>query len=707
MRLRQLIPALFLALAPALPAQVVGGNQPTGNNGTYTMTVRSQLVIEAVTVKDKKGNPISNLTTKDFTLTEDGVPQTIRFVEHQTLPSAADARPIAPPSQENVKIFNKLALSQIATDKTGNVRYKDRRLLALYFDMSAMPPPDQLRALAAAEKFVRTQMTDVDLVAILRYTGGAVNVLQDFTADRPRILSILQTMVVGEGQGMDESTSADSDAADVGAAFGQDDSEFNIFNTDRQLSALQTAAKMLGQLSEKKSLLYFASGLRLNGTNNQAQLHATIDAAIRAGVSFWPIDARGLVAEAPFGDATQGSPGGTSMYNGVAASAATSRFQQSQDTLFALAGDTGGKALFDNNDLSLGIVKAQQSVSSYYILGYYTTNPNLDGHFRRIKITMTPEIAADLEYRQGYFAGKEFAKFNATDKERQLEDALMLGDPITELTIAMEINYFQLNRAEYFVPLAVKIPGRELSLAKQHGAEHTLIDFVGEIKDNYGNTTVTNLRDNVNIKLTDATAAELAKRPIEYDAGFTVLPGKYTIKFLARDDETGRIGTYQTTFTIPNLNKEDKHVPTSSVVLSSQRVDPKDALYNAAKGKDLAKESAVNPLVQNGQKLIPSVTRVFSRSRDMYVYLQAYEQGSESAAPLVSFVTLLQGKNKAFESRPIEAPRAVDAHLQKIPLNFTLDLKTLPPGEYICQVTVLDTASQKASFWQAPILLVP
>ena len=705
--MRRLIPILFMALAPALTAQVVGGNQPTGNNGTYTMTVRSQLVIEAVTVKDKKGNPIPGLTTKDFTLTEDGVPQTIRFVEHQTLPSAADAKPITPPSQENVKIYNKLALSQISSDKTGNVRYKDRRLLALYFDMSAMPPPDQLRALAAAEKFVRTQMTDVDLVAILRYNGGAVNVLQDFTADRPRILSILQTMIVGEGQGMDESTSADSDAADVGAAFGQDDSEFNIFNTDRQLSALQTAAKMLGQLSEKKSLLYFASGLRLNGTNNQAQLHATIDAAIRAGVSFWPIDARGLVAEAPLGDATQGSPGGTSMYNGVAASAATSRFQQSQDTLFALAGDTGGKALFDNNDLSVGIVKAQQSVSSYYILGYYTTNPNLDGRFRRIKITMNSEIAADLEYRQGYFAGKEFAKFNAADKERQLEDALMLGDPITELTIAMEINYFQLNRAEYFVPLVVKIPGRELSLAKQHGAEHTLIDFLGEIKDSYGNTTVTNLRDNVNIKLTDATAAELAKRPIEYDAGFTVLPGKYTIKFLARDDETGRIGTYQTTFTIPNLNKEEKHVPTSSVVLSSQRVDPKDALFNAAKGKELAKESAVNPLVQNGQKLIPSVTRVFSRSRDMYVYLQAYEQGSESAAPLVSFVTLLQGKNKAFESRPIEAPRAVDVHLQKIPLNFTLDLKTLPPGEYICQVTVLDTASQKASFWQAPILLVP
>ena len=88
--------------------------------------------------------------------------------------------------------------------------------------------------------------------------------LQDFTGDRNRLLSILQTMIVGEGQGFGESSN-DAAASDTGAAFGQDDSEFNIFNTDRQLSALQTAANMLSRLSEKKSLVYFASGLQLNG----------------------------------------------------------------------------------------------------------------------------------------------------------------------------------------------------------------------------------------------------------------------------------------------------------------------------------------------------------------------------------------------------------------------------------------------------------
>src|SRR5271168_869841 len=711
--MKRLIPSLLLLATLPGGAQVIGQNTTPGAPQNYTLSVRSQLVVETVIVKDKQGKPIEGLTAKDFTVTEDGVAQKVRYCEYQTLPTKPIPIPPQAAQDEDIKLYKRLTRTQIAPEPTGEAHYRDHRLLALYFDMSAMPPGDQLRALSAAEKFVRTQITESDLVAIMRYSGGSVDVLQDFTADRNKLLSILETLVVGEGQGDVESPD-DASSADVGAAFGQDDSEFNVFNTDRQLSALQTAATMLGQLNEKKSLIYFASGLRLNGLNNQAQLKATVDAAIRAGVSFWPIDARGLVAQAPLGDATKGSPGNSGMYTGAAALATTTNFQQSQDTLFSLAGDTGGKALFDYNDLSKGIVQAQQAVTSYYIIEYYTTNPNLDGRFRKVKITAN-DATAKLDYREGYYAGKQFGKFNVVDKERQLEDALMLGDPITELTIAMEINYFQLNHAEYFVPLVVKIPGRELALAKKGGSDHTLIDFVGEIKDVVGGNTVTNIRDNVNIKLSDATAAELAKQPIEYDAGFTLLPGKYTIKFLARDDETGRIGTFQTNFTVPNLNKEDKRVAISSVVLSSQRVDYKDALYNVTKGKEQDKQAAANPLVENGKKMIPSVTRVFSQGRDFYVYLQAYEQDAAPTAtqappparPMIAFVSFYQAQKKIFETQPMAVTPAMRSRLGTVPLNFTLNLKDLPAGRYDCQVTILDPTDSKGTFWQAPIMIVP
>ncbi len=278
----------------------------------------------------------------------------------------------------------------------------------------------------------------------------------------------------------------------------------------------------------------------------------------------------------------------------------------------------------------------------------------------------------------------------------------MLGDPITELTIRMEINYFQLNRAEYFVPVAVKIPGRELALARRGGAEHTLIDFIGEVKDEFG-TTMSNVRDKVDIKLTGETAAQLAKSPIQYQAGFTLLPGKYTMKFLARDSETGRIGTYQTTFVIPNLNKELKRIPISSVVLSSQKTELKDALYTVK--KDTAE--AVNPLVLNGEKLIPSVTRVFSKSRDMYVYLQAYEPGIAEVQPLVAFVSFYRAQSKAFETPPIKLLTDTGSKLKTVPVRFDVPLNSLAPGEYTCQVTLLNPSGQKAAFWQSTVMLVP
>jgi VWFA-related protein len=690
---------LLLLFSIAAHAQKIGENAPAGaSNSGSTFSVSSQLVVETVNVKDKSGKPVEGLTAKDFTITEDGAEQMIRLFEFQKVPD--DSEPAAP-IQEGLPL-KKLPETQIAAEKPGDLKYQNRRLLAMYFDMTAMPPLDQLRAVTAAQKFIRTQMTPADRIALMRFDGGAVRVMSDFTDDRERLSSILETLIVGEAQGFDETTSDDS-TPDTGAAFGQDDSEFNIFNTNRQLSALQTAAKMLGQVNEKKSLLYFASGLRLNGLNNQAQLQATINAAARSGVSFWTIDARGLVAQAPIGDATQGSPGGKGMYTGASALAFTTNFQLSQDTLFALAADTGGKALLDNNDLTVGIVQAERSVSAYYIIGYYTTNPALDGKFRRIKISLNNGVSANLDYRQGYFAGKTFAKFTATDKERQLEDALMLGDPITELTIAMEIDYFQLNRAEYFVPLMIKIPGRELALARKGGAERTVIDFIGEVKDDYG-STIQNVRDKVDVKLSGETAAKLAKQPIEYATGFTLLPGKYKIKLLARDDETGRIGTYETTFVIPNLNKEVKRIPISSVVLSSQRGDLNDAIYNAVKKKDQAE--VTNPLVQEGQKLIPSVTRVFSKSRQIYVYLQAYEQGVAAVEPLVAFVTFYRGSAKIFETAPREVSDGMKNRLNTMPLRFDITLDQIPPGAYNCQVTVLDPTGQKAAFWQAPIIVV-
>jgi len=679
--------------------------QPVFRSGT-------RLVVETVTVKDKNGKPIEGLTARDFTVTEDGEPQTVSFVEFQRLqstsdaasnnlpnvPAAADATPRDAAPVPPVADAAPTAPPQISISAPGDTRYRDRKLMVLYFDLTSLPPADLVRAYTAARKYVDTQMAATDLLAVMSFKGGAVRVRHDFTNDRAQLRDVLQDLLFGEdkdGDGIPD--------PEPGTAFGQDDGEFGIFNTDRQLSALQTAVAMLRPLSEQKSLIYFSSGLRLNGTDNQAQLRSSVNAAIRANVVIHTIDARGLVAQAPLGDATRPSQGGIGIFNGQQANTLATNFQRSQDSLYALAKDTGGKALFDYNDLSQGIVQAADSLTSYYLIGYYSTHSALDGRFRRVRVSLNGGLSADLSYRQGYFADKTFAKFTAADKERQLEDALMLENPVTDITIAMEVNYFQLNRAQYFVPIAVKIPGSELALAQRGGAKRTVIDFIGEVKDDYG-YTIQNVRDKLDIKLTDVTATQLATHPIQYETGFTLLPGKYVIKFLARDDETGRIGTYQAPFTVPNLNKEEQRLPISSVVLSGQRVSLSDALYSVQ--QKIAAES-VNPLVYEGQKLIPSVTRVFSKSRDLYVFLQAYERGATSTQPLVAFVSFYRGDVKVFETAPLAVGDGLDVKSKAVPLRFSLPLESVAPGRYDCQVTVLEPNGQKAAFWRAPIVLVP
>jgi VWFA-related protein len=696
---------LIACLVTALCASVTTQQpQPTFHSGT-------RLIVQTVTVKDKDGHPVEGLTANDFIVSEDGEPQTVSFVEFERLPdrpveTAAAIAPLSTPPR--AAVAPAATQGQIVTPPAGDTRYRDRRLLVLYFDLTAMPPADQMRAYAAAKKFIDTLMQPTDLLAIMTFGGGAVRVKQDFTGDRAQLRDVIDTLIYGD----DKDGDGIPDNADIGTAFGQDDAEFSILNTDRQLSALQTAATMLRPLPEQKSVIYFASGLRLNGTDNQAQLRATTNAAIRANVSLFPIDARGLVAQAPLGDATRPSPGGIGMFSGQQAQTIVTNFQRSQDTLYSLAKDTGGSAMFDYNDLSLGIVRAAQAATSYYIVGYYSSHAASDGRFHRVKVSVAAGLSADLSYRQGYFADKEFAKFTAADRERQLEDALMLGNPVTDITIAMEVNYFQLSSAEYFVPVAVKIPGSELALARRRGAQHTVIDFIGEVKDDYG-ITVQNVRDKLDIKLSDDAAGQLARRPIQYETGFTLLPGKYVIKFLARDSETGRIGTFQTSFAVPNLNRELRRIPISTVVLSSQRVPLSDALYTV---KQKVAAEAANPLVYDGQKLIPSVTRVFSRGRDLYVFVQAYQRGPAGMQPLVAFVSFYRGEVKAFETEPLSVtggpggpggPGGHDARTKAVPLRFSVPLERFAPGRYDCQVTVLDPAAQKVAFWRAPIVVVP
>jgi VWFA-related protein len=663
--------------------------------GDYKISTTTQLVVIDVGVKDSRGNPIAGLSASDFSITEDGKPQRIQVFEYQKL----DDAPLPPPE---LKIrATTAAKSAFAPAKQGEIKYQDRRLMVFFFDQAGMPVADQYRAQQAALKFVNSQMTTSDMIGIITYSTS-LNVVQDFTNDRGQLIAAIKGIPVGDTGMSNGSTGSDADA-DNGSTYTQDDTEFNIFNTDRKLAALTSAVKMLSSLPEKKAMVYFASGMTLTGIDNQAQLRATVNAAIRGNVAFYPVDARGLVATAPMGDATTGSPGGQAMYSGNSQRASRDTFQAQQDTLYTLASDTGGKALLDNNDLAMGIAQAHDAVGSYYILGYYSTNSEPDGRYRRVKVKLNRTLEARLDYRNGYFASKTFRHFDSSDRERQLQEALMLEDPVTDLSVAMEINYFRLGKDRYFVPVSLKIPGSDIELARKSGAETTRLDFIGQVKDAKG-AIQGNVRDEITVKLKGENAGLLAQRNLDYDTGFTLRPGTYDLKILARENETGKMGTFETKFIIPDLTADQRYLPISSVVIGYQREKLSAAVGAAQKDRKLA---AANPLVQEDVKLIPSVTRVFRKDQEMFVYLEAYQPQAAATQFMLASVSFYRGKVKAFESAPLRITEGLRSASKAVPVSFTLPLNKLSPGKYTCQVSVLDPEAKKFATWRSPVVLLP
>lgn len=687
--------ALFFSVASLLLAQ------------DATFIVDTKLVVINVTVKDKAGRPITDLKKEDFQLLEDGVAQKITVFDRQDLSS----EPLAPMSfsQRPQTIEERAVATAPGTSVNQQARrdpkrFQDRRLIGLFFDMTSMQPLEQTRAQEAAVKWIQSQMTAADLVGVMTF-GSKFRMIQEFTDDRDLLIQTVKSLTPGDSSDLQGLAATAADEGDDSGSFVADQTEFNIFNTDRKLTALEDAARKLSIYPEKKALIYFSSGVNKTGIENQSQLKATVNAAVRSNVSFYPVDTRGLVAEAPGGDASVVSPGGTGILTGTSQAGRRATFNDSQETLSTLASDTGGKALLDSNDLTLGIRQAQEDIRSYYIIGYYSSNMATDGKYRRVQIKLASNTQAKLDYRKGYYAGKTFAKFTSADKERQLEEALTLGDPVSELPLALEVDYFRVAKDRYFIPISVKLPGSSIGYSKKGTNQTNQLDFIGQVRDSNGRL-VGGVRDQITVKLNEANAAQIDRRYMQYDSGLTLASGNYSLTFLAREGLTGKMGTFETKFAVPDLSA-GKALRVSSVILSSQR----EAVSAAVGAADNNKKLLTNhPLVQDGQKVVPSITRVFRKDQTLYVYFEVYDPGvdpEQKTSNVYAAIELLQGARKAFTSRPVRVDKLTTSRPGVAPFSFEIPLNRLQPGEYISQVDVIDQLGRKFAFPRNSLVVLP
>ncbi len=691
-----LLPLVFFVTALA--------QQPQSDSGqpTFTLKVQTDIVLTNVVVRDRKsGAVVKDLKAADFTVLENGKPQHLSSFDFQNVDQAAVLN-------ETSTVSGKSAIADLVNRNfaANPASLRDHRLIVLFFDLSSMQPEDIDRAVTAAQDYVSKKMQPADLVAVVSFSTS-LSMDQDFTADKPALLRAVGRYNGTEGTGFANGATGSSDGtADNAATFTADDTEYNSLNTDRELFAIQAIAKSLERIDQRKSLLYFSGGLTRNGIENQASMRAATNEAVRANMSIYAVDARGLQALSPLGDASTGSLRGTGAYSGAAVQSQLDANFNSQEVLGTLASDTGGKLFSDSNDFAPAFQQIQRDTEAYYILGFHSSNPARDGSFRHLTIKLN-RSDAKLEYRPGYYAPADFQHQRTEDREQTLNDQLRSDSPATDVALYLQALYFRLAENRFFVPVSLIVPGSQVPFVTNKDRDKATLDVIGQVKNAAG-LVVGNVRDTVKLEL-DA-AQQVRRKNIQYGTSFDLAPGRYHVKFVVRENETGHLGSFETDISVPDLRKQSLKL--SSVVLSSQRVPhpPK---------------SAPTPLLRDGMEWIPNVPHVFRQDQHLFFLYEVYQpsrQRSASPAPtadtpglarrpagsvnLLTSIEFLANGVKVYETQPVEAAIINTPDRDAVAFQFDVPLAALAPGTYICQVNVIDEAGGAFSFPRMAVRII-
>ena len=699
-------------MATALAGALLCPNFAATQETEYTFKAKSELVLVNVSVRDRNGNLVRDLKPEDFTILEDNKPQKVATFDIENTQNAPSVETAT--EQVNLLSVTPKKATAVPEDTLLSKRaqaIKDRRLIILFFDLSAMQPDEIERSAQAAQNYIDKQMQPADLVAVVSL-GSSITLNQDFTSDRALLKKALGSFNLGAGAGFEEGSAGTTEGTpDNANSFTADDTEYNIFNTDRRLEALRTVAQQVACVPQQKALIYFSSGMDRTGIENESELRAATNAAVLANMAIYTMDIRGLQALPPGGAAQNASLRGISPYNGASTLNDLNSNFTTQETLVSLSVDTGGRAYLDSNDFTRVFRGVQQDMEMYYLLGYHSTNNARDGRFRRITVRVN-RPGVKLEYRKGYYAAADFKHSNKEDRERQLQEELASDLPSTDLPLYLATGYFRLADNRYYVPISLIVPGSAIPFSRNRDQDKATLDVLGLIT-NEKNFPAGGIRDTV--KLAVDAANEVQRKNVQYDNGLVLAPGAYHLKIVVRENENGQMGAFETDFAIPDLKSTPLKM--SSIVMASQ-------LQPAGKHED-----PNDPLVRNGSHIVPSVTRVFSSGQHLYLYYEVYDParnrnssenpaadrkrpgGSQTSAEsknsirLLSNVAFFKGDVKAYETSLTEIHEIAIPNRHAAVFQLDVPLSELKPGFYTCQINVIDDAAGHFVFPRLAMLL--
>jgi VWFA-related protein len=667
--MRSIIPLGLIALLAQAPPQPAPAQPPV------TFKVEVNYVEIDASVTDAQGTFVRTLTKDDFQVLEDGAPQTLTVFSMVDIPIER----VDPP------LFSR---TPIPPDVASNRTPFEGRVFVLVLDDLNTRFASTPRTRAAARQFVERYVGANDIVAVVN-TSGYTRSMQDFTGNRQLALKAIDTAM---GNKAESSTSAalkdyymnrnmPGAASNANAAFNEMQRYTNARNSLRTLRNI--ADYMLGMRGRRKAVVFFSEGINYNvadpmnnthASDVQRELRQLVASATRANVNVYSVDPRGVVTGMEEAIEIGGFP-----VDGPSPIGLMDEMRLEHDSLRAVADETGGFAVLNQNDFRTGFSRILEDNSSYYVLGYYPTNDRRDGRFRNVQVkVLRPGLR--VRARRGYVApvpGRNETKETAPSTEKTspaLRDALDSPVPISGLSVNAFAAPFKGPDRKVAIAMAVEVDFTGVRFApRKDGLFNNDLELTMYAADTVKGKIADGARDVVSVAL-KAGSREM-RSPFRVVRRLEVPPGRYQIRVGARES-SGTLGTVILDVDAPDFSK-------GPLALSGI------ALASTAGGRipTASPDAGVNEF-KDVLPSAPTASRDFRRDDTLAVFAEVYDNIGKTPHRVSIAAEVLSDAGTAVFTNADE--RKSD-ELQASPLGFgyttKIPLSALTPGRYVLRIT--------------------
>jgi VWFA-related protein len=729
--MRSLLISLFTFVAVLTLARGQTRPQEQPPEQDDVIRVNTDLVQTEVTVVDKQGHFVEGLQREQFELRVDGQPQPIGFFERVVAGSEKEKQLAA--AREN---------SNVDAAKPAPGKFYKGRTVIFFMDDLHLSLQSVGRTRQMLQNFIEKEMQPGDLVAIAS-SSGRIGFLQQFTDNKAVLRAAVARfnhypyVVQGYGTGntqMSEymaltiETKSDSNVFGYFVQECQKQSsapknipraaaairmtcETQVKNSARAIltqaasiinntySSLETLMRSSQRLPGRKLVFFISDGFLLDtGPRNNspfAKLGRITDAALRAGVVIYTIDARGL-----FSGMTEASNGLGVDSTGLLANSVQREATANQDALNALAADTGGRALRNQNSFDGWVEQALDETSNYYLLAWRPeTETQKDEKFRKVEVSVAGRPELTVRLPRGYIGGAKAAVTPAaTSKSEKPAKANSVKTPETEIFDALSdpnaypkdslptllsLSYLDTPSNGMVLTSSMQVASGVLTFGDD-GRQPASVDIAGVVLNDKGKVEAS-FKNRLGVKPLSAASTQPDTSNVIYNHRAQLKPGIYQVRVAARDEKSGRVGSARQWVEIPDLST--RRLTLSSLLLGGQVVE---------KSQGAAAQS--EPQVQF------SVDHHFSHSSHLNFWVFIYNAARSSAGTpdLTTQVQLLREGREVVNSPQRKLQLEGTTDLVRIPYGGDVALKSLGAGRYELRLNITDniaktTASQ--SIW--------